>query len=167
MNHRSGNGLKRKSMSLFKSVLHNLGVVMVGLAVAFIGRGLDSLLGIHGFRSFFTTAAGWLLLSIGFLLRVWATFLFYQNRMRVISLEPQTTLITSGPYTLSRNPLYLGGNVFVFFGAALLLGTPIGIFLTAAHLPLVNLFIRREEKQLGKNFGEEWVRYKRRVRRWL
>src|SRR6185437_44180 len=43
------------------------------------------------------------------------------------------------------NPLYLGGNVFVFFGAALLLGTPIGIFLTAAHLPLVDLFIRREE----------------------
>src|SRR6185437_13710982 len=104
MNYRSGNGLKRKSMSLFKSVLHNLGVVMVGVVIAFIGTRLDSLLGIHGFRSIFTTAAGGLLLSIGFLLRVWATFLFYEHRMRVISLEPQTTLITSGPYTLSRNP---------------------------------------------------------------
>jgi protein-S-isoprenylcysteine O-methyltransferase Ste14 len=57
-----------------------------------------------------------LLLALGFLLRVWATVYFYRHSMRVISLEPQTALITSGPYRFSRNPLYLGGNVFIFFG---------------------------------------------------
>ena len=91
----------------------------MGLGFAYLGTRVDLLLGIRRFHSFLT--AGWLLVIIGFLLRVWATFHFYQQRMKVISLVPQRTLITSGPYRFSRNPLYLGGNVFVFFGAALLL----------------------------------------------
>jgi hypothetical protein len=57
---------------------------------------------------------GCALLVAGFLLRVWATFHFYKNGMRVISLSPQRTLITSGPYRLSRNPLYLGGKCVPF-----------------------------------------------------
>jgi protein-S-isoprenylcysteine O-methyltransferase Ste14 len=87
--------------------------------------------------------------------------------MRVVSLTPQKTLITSGPYGFSRNPLYLGGNVFIFFGAALLLGSPTALVITAVHLPLLDLFIRREERQLEKDFGEEWLRYKQHVRRWI
>ena len=100
-------------------------------------------------------------------MRLWATFHFYVHNMRVISLEPQATLITSGPYRFSRNPLYLGGNVFIFFGAALLLGSPTALVVTALHIPLMDRFIRREEQQLERHFGDEWRSYKRRVRRWL
>jgi hypothetical protein len=50
--------------------------------------------------------------------------LLLRNRMKVISLGPQKALIASGPYGFSRSPLYLGGNVFIFFGAALSLGSP-------------------------------------------
>ena len=50
---------------------------------------------------------------------VWATVHFYAHKMRVISLEPQEMLITSwAEHRFSRNPLYLGGNVLIFFGAA-------------------------------------------------
>ncbi|HEX3524568.1 MAG TPA: isoprenylcysteine carboxylmethyltransferase family protein [Stellaceae bacterium] len=154
-------------MPLFKSILHNLGVIIVGLAVAFIGTKLDLLLGLRDIRSVVATVAGSLLLIMGFLLRVWATFYFCQNRMKVISLSPQRTLITSGPYRFSRNPLYLGGNVFIFLGAALLFGSPAAVFITILHLPLVDLFIRREERQLERDFGEEWLKYRKRVRRWL
>ena len=59
-------------MNLFRSLLHNIGVVIVGLGVAFLGAGLDFLFGIDGFQSLPTTAAAWLLLTVGFLLRVWA-----------------------------------------------------------------------------------------------
>jgi protein-S-isoprenylcysteine O-methyltransferase Ste14 len=127
----------------------------------------DSVFGITGFRPIFATSIGWLLLVVGFLVRVRATFYFYERQMKVISLVPQKVLITSGPYRFSRNPLYLGGNVFIFFGAGLLVGSPIALLITAFHLPFVDLFIRREEKQLGEDFGQEWMRYKNQVRRWI
>jgi len=106
-------------------------------------------------------------LIIGFLTRVWATFYFYKERMKVISLSPQRTLITSGPYAFSRNPLYLGGNVFVFLGAALLFGSLAAVLITLIHFPFIDLFVRREEKQLERDFGDDWLQYRRRVRRWL
>lgn len=152
---------------LFKSVLHNIAVVVVGFGIALLGRWIDAALGITRFHSVLAVAAGSLLLAIGFCLRVWATFHFYAHGMKVIALSPQSVLLTSGPYGLSRNPLYLGGNVFIFCGAALVLGSPGALGITALHLPLMDLFIRREERQLAAEFGEEWYRYKQRVRRWL
>jgi protein-S-isoprenylcysteine O-methyltransferase Ste14 len=66
-----------------------------------------------------------------------------------------------------RNPLYLGGNVFIFFGAALLFGSLTALVATALHVPLMDVFIRREEKQLERDFGEAWRSYKTQVHRWL
>jgi protein-S-isoprenylcysteine O-methyltransferase Ste14 len=154
-------------VNLLKSVLHNIGVVIVGLALAYLGTMVDWLLGAPAFSFPLVKMAGLLLLALGFLVRVWATVYFYAHKMRVISLKPQTRLITSGPYRFSRNPLYLGGNVFIFFGAALFLGSPTALFATAVHLPLMDRFIRREEEQLEREFDEEWQSYKKRVRRWL
>ena len=154
-------------VNLLKSILHNLGVAIVGLGMALVGTKVDSLLGIPSIASSLAQAVGLMLLALGFLLRVWATVHFYAHKMRVISLKPQETLITSGPYRFSRNPLYLGGNVFIFFGAALLFGSPTALLATAIHIPFMDLFIRREERQLEQVFGRPWHDYKKRVRRWL
>jgi protein-S-isoprenylcysteine O-methyltransferase Ste14 len=154
-------------VALLKSILHNAGVIVVGIGFAYLGTAVDSLFGFSAIAFPFAKGAAILLLGLGFLLRLWATFHFYVHKMRVISLAPQATLITSGPYRFSRNPLYLGGNVFIFFGAALLLGSPTAVVATAIHIPLMDLFIRREERQLERVFGEEWQRYRKRVRRWL
>jgi protein-S-isoprenylcysteine O-methyltransferase Ste14 len=159
--------LTRMAVNLLKSVLHNIGVVLASLGLAYLGTSVDSLLRIPKLSSPLMMAFGGLLISLGFLLRVWAAVHFYAHKMRVISLEPQSSLVTTGPYRYSRNPLYLGGNVFCFFGAALLLGSPTALIVTAVHLPLVNLMIRREEKQLEERFGEEFRAYKKQVRRWL
>src|SRR5262245_3888287 len=153
--------------ALLKSVAHNVGVVAVGAGFAYLGLIIDSIVGLRAFGGPLVTAAALLLVALGFLLRVWATARFYEHGMRVISLEPQRRLLTSGPYRFSRNPLYLGGNVFIFFGASLYLGSPSALALTAAHLPLLDLFIRREERQLERDFGEKWQTYAGRVRRWL
>ena len=156
-----------QTVNLLRSVLHNIGVVTVGLGIAYLGTIVDSLWCVSTFASPLVKAGALVLLALGFLVRVWATVYFYAHKMRVISLKPQHMLITSGPYRFSRNPLYLGGNVFIFLGAALLFGSPTALIATAIHIPLMDLFIRREEKQLEQEFGEEWVRYKNRVRRWL
>jgi protein-S-isoprenylcysteine O-methyltransferase Ste14 len=154
-------------LNLVKSILHNVGVVIVGLGLAYLGTMVDWLLGVSKFTFPLAKEVALLLLGVGFLVRVWATVYFYEHKMRVISLKPQTTLITSGPYRFSRNPLYLGGNVFIFFGAALFLGSPTALFATALHLLMMDRFIRREEEQLEREFGEMWRSYKKRVRRWI
>lgn len=154
-------------MNLLKSLLHNVGVVIVSLALAYLATSVDSLLKIPRFSSSFAAIFGISLISLGFLLRTWAAFHFYNHRMRVISLEPQGALVTTGPFRYSRNPLYLGANVFCFFGSGLVLGSPSALILTALHLPLVNLMIRREENQLERKFGDQFRAYKTRVRRWL
>lgn len=154
-------------MNLLKSVLHNIGVLVVGFVFAFIGRGLDSLLGIPRFASAAVSIVAVILLIIGFLLRVWATLYFYEQHMSVIRLEPQKKLFTSGPYSFTRNPLYLGGNVFIFLGAVLFLGSPSGIVLTAIAIIATDSMIRREERQLARDFGQQWTDYKSRVRRWV
>src|SRR5215831_10493777 len=154
-------------MNLLKSILHNIGVVAVGFLFALVGAGTDRLLGVASFQSLFALVLGSALLAAGFLLRVWATYHFYCRQMNVIVLSAQTYLITDGPYRFSRNPLYLGGNVFIFLGASLVLGTPGGIVLTVIHLPLVNFMIRREERQLEQSFGDTWREYAQRTRRWI
>jgi protein-S-isoprenylcysteine O-methyltransferase Ste14 len=154
-------------MIVVRSILHNLAVTAVALLVALVGTGLDLLFKISEFRSVSAAVIGALMMCIGFLIRFWATYYFYRNQMRVISTVPQGTLVTSGPYRYSRNPLYLGGNVFMFFGSGLMLGSPVALAITALHLPLVDFLIRREEKQLAQRFGDEWLRYKQSVRRWI
>ena len=156
-----------KNGTFLRAVLHNIGVLGVGFAVAFAGTKLDAVFRSRPFKSRLGRGVGLLLLASGFILRTWATTYFYRSRMKVVVLQPQQELVTSGPFGFSRNPLYLGGNVFIFFGASLALGTPMGLILTAMHLPLVNLMVRREEQQLEARFGPEWLAYKGKVRRWL
>lgn len=155
------------SKVFLKSIFHNIVVVFVGLGVGFAGVLLDSFFGIRGFVSDGTTLSGLLLITVGFLIRVWAVIYFYKYNMRVILLRPQKKLLTEGPYRFSRNPLYLGGNFFIFLGAALFFGTPLGLILVVINLFIVNYVIQREEKQLAKQFGKEWTSYKKRVRRWI
>jgi protein-S-isoprenylcysteine O-methyltransferase Ste14 len=61
---------------------------------------------------------------------------------------------------VGHNLDHVSGNVFIFVGAALVLGSPSALVLIALHLPLMDLFIRREEQQLERTFREEWIRYK-------
>ncbi len=152
---------------LLKSVLHNLGVVLVGFVFAFANRRIDKLLRVAPFHSVAMVTVAWLFVAIGFCIRVWATVYFYRQGMKVISLEPQTRLITTGPFRFSRNPLYLGGNFFIFLGAVLALGSPSGLVTTALVLIATDMMIRREERQLRRIFGDQWIAYTQHVRRWI
>jgi len=81
--------------------------------------------------------------------------------------KPTSTLITDGPFGYSRNPGYLAGAM-VYAGIASLTNV-LWVFLL---LPVVLLTMRRtaierEERYLEGKFGEEYLRYKARVRRWI
>ena len=81
--------------------------------------------------------------------------------------EESTTLVTTGVFRLSRNPMYLG-FVLVLVGVALQLGALTPWIVVLAFVVLMDvLFIRPEEDMLEETFGQAFLDYKRRTRRWL
>ena len=81
--------------------------------------------------------------------------------------SPATTLVTSGPYALTRNPMYVS-LALLTTAFALFLNTWWIVFLLIPVLLVVQRFvIVKEERYLRRRFGAEYEAYTRRVRRWL
>src|SRR5438128_474330 len=84
-----------------------------------------------------------------------------------IPFNPSTRIVAHGPYRFSRNPMYIGlalctlGIAVLVDSAWMLLAVPVGLVL------IDRLVIAREERYLERKFGEEYLSYKRRVRRWI
>jgi protein-S-isoprenylcysteine O-methyltransferase Ste14 len=81
--------------------------------------------------------------------------------------QPTTALVTGGPYRFTRNPIYLALTLF-YTGIATLFNTLWAILLLPVVLLIMNRgVIDREETYLTKKFGEQYLAYKEKVRRWL
>ena len=81
--------------------------------------------------------------------------------------KPTRFIISSGPYRFSRNPIYLSFAILQF-GIAVWTGSAwflVGLVLTT--LVITMGVIVREERYLERKFGETYLAYKRKVRRWL
>ena len=98
-----------------------------------------------------------------------SVYLFFKKRTTINPLKPSNTkgLVTSGLYRYSRNPMYVGLLV-ILFGFALWLGsiTPL-IVLPLFYWLITNMQIKPEEVILEEKFGQEYLDYKKSVRRWL
>lgn len=76
-------------------------------------------------------------------------------------------IVTSGIYAYSRNPIYLGWFVLIA-GRALMSASVLALLVAATMLLLLYwAVIVEEEAYLESKFGEEYLSYKKRVRRWL
>lgn len=106
-------------------------------------------------------------LVLGIILNLTADRQLKRHRTTVKPFERSSSLVTSFPYSVSRNPMYLGITLMLL-GVALLFGT-VSPLLLAVLFPIVleRRFIRLEERMLAEAFGGEWERYRARVRRWL
>jgi protein-S-isoprenylcysteine O-methyltransferase Ste14 len=84
-----------------------------------------------------------------------------------IPFNPSTRIVSHGLYRFTRNPMYIGFALWTLALAMLvdcawtLLAVPIGLVL------IDRIVITREERYLERKFGEEYLSYKRRVRRWI
>ncbi len=77
------------------------------------------------------------------------------------------SLIQAGPFRFTRNPLYLA-LMLAFAGFVLLLASLwMVLFIAVFFLLLVYGVIQPEERYLEEKFGEEYLTYKKSVRRWL
>jgi protein-S-isoprenylcysteine O-methyltransferase Ste14 len=78
-----------------------------------------------------------------------------------------TSLVTDGPNRYTRNPGYLALTL-LYIGIAILMWSVWVLALIVPVLIVVNYeVIRKEERHLESQFGEEYLRYKSKVRRWI
>ena len=110
---------------------------------------------------------GTILLVLGIAMSATAAGTFRRAGTPVIPFERSTVIVTGGLFRFTRNPMYLG-MVVGLVGAAILSGT-LGAFIPILFFIWViqARFIRGEERFLEELFGEQYLAYKRRVRRWL
>ncbi len=81
--------------------------------------------------------------------------------------KPTSSLVVEGPYRFSRNPIYLGFTLFYGGITALASSLPSALLLPFVLVVMRRGVIEREERYLEREFGEEYLRYKARVRRWI
>jgi len=113
--------------------------------------------------------AGWALIALSFIPAMGAFWQFTRFKTTINPHHPEkaSTLVTTGVYQFSRNPMYL--NLFLLLmGWAIYLGS-----LSPLLLPLLFIWvitsqqIKSEEQVLEKVFGQEYLSYKQKVRRWV
>ena len=112
-------------------------------------------------------ALGWPLIGGGLLLGLLGSRALRGAGTNINPTKPTTALVTEGPYRFTRNPLYLSLTL-VYGGISTLANT----LWAALLLPFVLVVMRRgvidrEERYLERKFGEEYLRYKAQVRRWV
>ena len=119
-------------------------------------------------------AAGWpvgwlgaLVFALALALAIWAIVTMTRAGSNVPTNRPTTTIVESGPYRFTRNPIYIG----MILGQT---GLAIGfnsVWILAMLVPFYFVIrygvIAREEAYLERKFGEVYLAYKSHVRRWL
>ena len=114
-----------------------------------------------------TKGIGILFLIIALIFLTSGLRIFFQSKNALILIKPASSLQTSGIYSISRNPMYVG-LLFVYLGITCFIGNWWNIILfPLLFLVIQEYIIKREENYLGRAFGEKYAGYKNRVRRWL
>jgi protein-S-isoprenylcysteine O-methyltransferase Ste14 len=104
---------------------------------------------------------------ISLLLIVWAGMTLLRHGATPHPTHRAGALVREGPYTLTRNPMYLGMTV-MYVGVVFIANSVWPLVFLPEAIALVYLFaIRAEEGYLSREFGEEYAWYRSRVRRWL
>lgn len=90
-----------------------------------------------------------------------------QTTLNPMKPETASSLVTSGIYRVTRNPMYVG-LLFVLVGWAAFLCAPWALAGPVVFVAYMTRFqIAPEEKALMSAFGEAYASYNARVRRWL
>ena len=110
---------------------------------------------------------GLFVFAAGLSLTFWAFYLFKKNKTPIIPGKKPEFMVVEGAYKFTRNPMYLGVTI-ALLGAAIYFGnifsflSPIIFFLSMNYY-----FVPFEEKLMEQIFGNQYLNYKKKVRRWV
>ncbi len=110
---------------------------------------------------------GLLVIAEAVAIAVWARQQFVKGGTSLRVEEPSTAILSTGPFRFSRNPLYMSmAWLQIGIGIAASMAWVIALVIPAL-LVIRFAVIAREERYLEAKFGETYLNYKNRVRRWL
>jgi protein-S-isoprenylcysteine O-methyltransferase Ste14 len=110
---------------------------------------------------------GLLLLAGGVALVLWTWWTMKASGTTLSPTEASRCLVTSGPFRVSRNPMYLG-TLLAVIGECAVVGSLIGFVFPVIYFVGIDRFVEsREEAAMSRQFDDAYSQYKRRVRRWL
>ncbi|TNF40784.1 MAG: isoprenylcysteine carboxylmethyltransferase family protein [Bacteroidetes bacterium] len=120
----------------------------------------------HLFNSNFIQVAGVVIIAMSLII-MFLTLLHFRNSLRFgLDENNRGKLITSGIFAISRNPFFTSLLIW-FTGIALVFPSPFFIAFTILATAGIHIFILKEEKFLGRVYGEEYLTYQRKVPRYF
>jgi protein-S-isoprenylcysteine O-methyltransferase Ste14 len=140
---------------------------VIYLAAILVGVVLDLLQPLRWLPAGAAASLGIPLVLVAIALFVASTRRFKVAGTPVPGNRAATAIVQSGPYRLSRNPIYLAFSILVLGLACWLNSLWLLATLAAAVSLMAFVVIPREEHYLERRFGAEYLGYKARVRRWL
>ncbi len=137
------------------------------LLSALVGWGIDYFYPLRLLDSYSNKILGSILIVLGMGMILYASRLFKKFQTEIKPWKTTSQIITVGIYYYSRNPIYLA-FVLIGGGFAFVINSWWNIiFLVPFILFLNNWVIKKEEAYLESKFGEEYLSYKAKVRRWI
>jgi len=110
---------------------------------------------------------GYAMMVVGIFLPIWGARIFRQHHTNIIPYKNPDRMVTEGPFRLSRNPMYLG-MLLTLIGLATLYGTALSFVFPLLYFFVASLYyIPFEEERMIKAFGDDFIAYKAKVRRWI
>lgn len=132
-----------------------------------IGAAMQRVKPLPGLPRGVATAVGAMAAAAGGALAGSGVATFRRAGTSLVPIKPSTTIVTSGPYRFTRNPMYVGLGL-VYAGAAIWSRVTWALAILPGVLLVVDrTVIAREEGYLERAHTEEYARYRARVRRWL
>jgi protein-S-isoprenylcysteine O-methyltransferase Ste14 len=111
--------------------------------------------------------AGGLLVGGGLVLMLLAVIEMRKRKTTVIPHMEADALVTTGMFSRSRNPIYLG-DALILAGLALCWDAPVALLLVPLFMATITQrFILPEEDRLRRKFRADFARYAEKTRRWL
>ncbi|MEC7774430.1 MAG: isoprenylcysteine carboxylmethyltransferase family protein [Pseudomonadota bacterium] len=107
------------------------------------------------------------IVGISVLVTAIISFKNHETTINPISIEKASSLVVTGIFKYSRNPMYLGMS-FILLGLTLKFNLIGGLIFTGLFMLFITIFqIKPEESAMEKLFDQEWKDYVCNVRRWL
>ena len=107
------------------------------------------------------------IVGISVLVTAIISFKNHETTVNPISIEKASSLVVTGIFKYSRNPMYLGMS-FILLGLTFKFNLIGGLLFTSIFMFFITVFqIKPEEAAMEKLFDQEWKDYIKNVRRWL